>query len=47
VPRTRVRAVWTASSARLARELDEFRATLPATPAGRGLLPRRVERFAG
>jgi quinol-cytochrome oxidoreductase complex cytochrome b subunit/coenzyme F420-reducing hydrogenase delta subunit len=47
VPRTHVRTVWTASGARLARELDEFRATLPATAAGRGLPPRRVERFAG
>jgi coenzyme F420-reducing hydrogenase delta subunit len=47
VPRTRVRTVWTASNARLARELDEFRATLPAAPADRGLPPRRVERFAG
>jgi coenzyme F420-reducing hydrogenase delta subunit/quinol-cytochrome oxidoreductase complex cytochrome b subunit len=47
VPRTRVRTVWTSSSVRLARELDAFRAALPAAPPGRGLRPRRVERFAG
>jgi quinol-cytochrome oxidoreductase complex cytochrome b subunit/coenzyme F420-reducing hydrogenase delta subunit len=47
VSRTRVRTVWTASSARLARALGEFRAALPAALPGRGPPPRRVERFAG
>jgi coenzyme F420-reducing hydrogenase delta subunit/quinol-cytochrome oxidoreductase complex cytochrome b subunit len=45
VPPERVRTVWTASGARLARELDEFRAALAAlraAPASRGLPPRRL-----
>jgi len=45
VPRERVRTVWTASGARLAHELDQFRAALAAlqpAPATRGLPPRRL-----
>ncbi|HLB14115.1 MAG TPA: hydrogenase iron-sulfur subunit [Burkholderiales bacterium] len=44
-PRERVRTVWTASAARLAHELDEFRAALAAlreAPASRALPPRRL-----